>query len=698
MGTVQGWLGDLARLSPGDDGEGVEALSALERVKAAAAAAQARIAVDLDVSQRRVQAGAGVRARDLGTGVAAQVALARRDSPARGARHLGLAHALVEELPHTLAALERGETSEWRATLVARETACLSRRDRGVVDAELAARPGGLGRLGDRAVACEARRIAYRLDPVAFTDRAARAERERRVTLRPAPETMSVLSGLLPVRQGVAVLASLTRHADTLRCQGDDRSRGQIMADTLVERVTGQATAAAVPLEVQVVISDQALLGSGAAPARVAGYGPVPAPLARSWIRDTHAPVWLRRLYATPATGDLVAMDSRRRRFAGQLRQYLLARDEVCRTPWCGAPIRHLDHPHRAADGGPTDAANAQGLCQACNLAKEGTGWHAAATDQHVVTTTTGHRYPSHPPPLPPPAHTTPAEHHFTNLVLTAWTKPPWRTAATCDVLAGRVFNARLSSPRGPACCPAVQRQVRTEKPRTRCDRIAHEAKTGAGRVSAPEPRDQRAEQEERGYVRAHRVHRTDPTLGTRHLRPVPGARDGGRSRRRQPGSDQERCGAPCLRAAGKVEKGCTHPAPERHIGEQRMHRVAENVGVQRAPPCPVDHRSVDVLLRTGKPLGEGVLAHGPGHPLRKRQGAHPARVRPGRLLGRGSACEIPGMATLTRRVMIDASVDAVGRRPHLDPFEKPNVVMLEPFLEEMLADLKARVEDKSAA
>ncbi|EFD74774.1 conserved hypothetical protein [Mycobacterium tuberculosis GM 1503] len=47
---------------------------------------------------------------------------------------------------------------------------------------------------------------------------------------------MTYLTALLPVAQGVSVYAALTRAADT-RCDG--RSRGQVMADTLVERVTG---------------------------------------------------------------------------------------------------------------------------------------------------------------------------------------------------------------------------------------------------------------------------------------------------------------------------------------------------------------------------------------------------------------------------------------------------------------------------
>ena len=85
-----------------------------------------------------------------------------------------------------------------------------------MVDAELAEMPGGLAGLGDRGTEAAARRIAYRLDPAGFTARAARAAVERRVSLRPAPDTMTFLTGLLPVAQGVAVHAALARAADTL--------------------------------------------------------------------------------------------------------------------------------------------------------------------------------------------------------------------------------------------------------------------------------------------------------------------------------------------------------------------------------------------------------------------------------------------------------------------------------------------------
>src|ERR1700732_436279 len=109
----------LAVIDPGC-GESVlvERIAELERVKSAAAAGQARAAAALDAARRTAEAAAGVPAAHRGRGGASEVALARRDSPARGSRHLGFGKALVHEMPHTLAALEQGLLSEWRATLI----------------------------------------------------------------------------------------------------------------------------------------------------------------------------------------------------------------------------------------------------------------------------------------------------------------------------------------------------------------------------------------------------------------------------------------------------------------------------------------------------------------------------------------------------------------------------------------------------
>jgi hypothetical protein len=402
-------LSDLSETTDSwDESALVEGIATLEKFKAAAAARQARLAVALDTARRADEAAAGLPAARRGRGVAAEVALARRDSPARGGRHLGFARALVNEMPHTLAALETGALSEWRATIAVRESACLDVEDRRRLDAQLCSDVSRLDGMGDAALAAAARAIAYRLDPHAVVDRAARAQDDRTVTIRPAPDTMTYLTALLPVAQGVSIYAALKREADVC-CDG--RSRGQVMADTLVERVTGRPADQPVPVSVNVVISDQALVGVEDATAVIAGYGSVPSALARNLIADAVADqrshATLRRLYATPATGALVALESRARVFPKGLADFVGLRDQRCRTPYCDAPIRHRDHakPHRK--GGTTSAVNGLGLCERCNYVKESDGWIVTSTTAengtHTAefTTPTGARHRSTAPPMP---------------------------------------------------------------------------------------------------------------------------------------------------------------------------------------------------------------------------------------------------------------------------------------------------------
>ncbi|MBT2555821.1 HNH endonuclease, partial [Arthrobacter sp. ISL-5] len=180
--TVRDLIGSLAAIRPcnGDGGGAgmIDQLRDLEDLKSAAAALQARIAVGFDADQRRAQAAAGVPADERGKGVGAQIAqiaLARRESPARGSRLLGLAKALVTEMPRTLAALNAGELNEWRATLLVKETACLSAADRSAVDEQLAADTGALAGAGDRTIIAAARAAAYRLDPRSVANRARNA-------------------------------------------------------------------------------------------------------------------------------------------------------------------------------------------------------------------------------------------------------------------------------------------------------------------------------------------------------------------------------------------------------------------------------------------------------------------------------------------------------------------------------------------
>lgn len=149
-------------------------------------------------------------------------------------------------------------------------------------------------------------------------------------------------------------------------------------------------------------------------------FGLADADLGRQLAALTPADrIWFRRLYRHPRTGELVALDSRRRRFPPGLQRLIRFRDQHCRTPWCRAPIRHSDHARRWADDGATEIDNGQGLCEACNHAKEAPGWRASpaptgtdsdtgtstSTDHPAhgvaVTTPTGHTYVTSPPSLP---------------------------------------------------------------------------------------------------------------------------------------------------------------------------------------------------------------------------------------------------------------------------------------------------------
>ncbi|MDQ6754461.1 MAG: HNH endonuclease [Actinomycetota bacterium] len=409
------------------DVELIDRIRVLEGLKAAAGAAQAQSTVVFEASQRSRQEAAGLPAKQIGKGIGTQLALARRESPNRGNRLLGLAKALVNEMPHTMTALATGALSEWRATILVKETATLTREDRQTVDAEIAADTGTLEGAGTRRITAEARRVAYRLDPHAVVARARHAENERHVSCRPAPDTMTYVTALLPVKAGVALQAALVRHADTLKAEGDPRGRGQIMADTLVERVTG-TPAGIIGIQLQLVMTDRTLLQGNSEPAYLSGYGIVPAQSARDLLRHNTTgatgqgketggrskgiksskygvPVWVRRLFTAPGTGELVAMDSRSRFLPDGLRDLILTRDASCRVPYCGAPIRHADHIVPWRETQDSSEPNAQGLCVRCNEAKEAPGWSAQPRPgpRHTTETTTptGHTYISSAPPLP---------------------------------------------------------------------------------------------------------------------------------------------------------------------------------------------------------------------------------------------------------------------------------------------------------
>jgi hypothetical protein len=155
------------------------------------------------------------------------------------------------------------------------------------------------------------------------------------------------------------------------------------------------------------------LLGLDEQPGELAGYGPIPAPLAREIAAQG---TW-RRLLTDPVSGTL--LDHGRTTYlppAG-LADFVRARDVSCRHSGCRqrAATADLDHTIPYPEGA-TCEHNLHARCRHHHLVKTfGAGWQVA---QHpdgtiTVTTPTGHTYPSRPhdyrpDPHPPPAGPTP--------------------------------------------------------------------------------------------------------------------------------------------------------------------------------------------------------------------------------------------------------------------------------------------------
>jgi hypothetical protein len=129
------------------DAERIDFLRAAEELKCVLEGAQAEVSVAFDASQRAEQARAGVRAERQGRGVAAQIALTRRVSHHRGKKLLHLATRL-QDLPETRDALRAGRITEFKASIIARDTECLSPDLRARVDLAIAGDPEWLESLG----------------------------------------------------------------------------------------------------------------------------------------------------------------------------------------------------------------------------------------------------------------------------------------------------------------------------------------------------------------------------------------------------------------------------------------------------------------------------------------------------------------------------------------------------------------------
>jgi len=414
----------LAALPPAaSEAANIDRIQQLEQAKRVLAAAQAT-ATNAFVDQRQArETAARITSSEQLKGIEAEVGLARGESAFVGAAFTHTATALCTVLPNTMAALAAGRLSEYHARIVAEQTNHLGEDDRRAIDAAIAHRLG-------KASSSQLRKLvqghAYRLDREAAERRAAdNARRRRRVCLEPAGDGMVRVAAELPTHQGLAVMAALNKrtnqrianavkadfagttdvseaaagsHLDAAHdphgTAGARVARDQVMADIFVETLTGQTTADGVAAEVVVIMDETTVFANGDLPAWVPGHGPLPVGMVKQWLADPAAAKFFRRMYTRPSDGQLVALESARRRFPDGLAKMLALRDDTCATPGCNSAIQDSDHRRPWAQGGPTSWANGTGLCKRCNQRKENRGWSYDGTpDQLVVTTPTGHTY-----------------------------------------------------------------------------------------------------------------------------------------------------------------------------------------------------------------------------------------------------------------------------------------------------------------
>lgn len=331
-----------------------------------------------------------VEPEKLERSVRAQVAVATRTSPTVAAARIRTARDLHDGLDLVRVLHASGELGAETVAAIASATDHLDRAGRTEVDRRLAAHDLtclGLGRIRDLV-----RSLAAQTAPQRFRDRALRARAERRVTVRPAPDGMAHLTAYLPLEQAVACLAALTKaHTEaSVSPEPLTRGRGQFVADTLVERLTGAEHAGETDLRLQVLVPLEVLVDPDSPlPVEIPGYGPVPADL----LATARGRLSWRRLVTRG--GVVIGGESRQRCFTGLLAEIIRARTRNrCAEPYCDAPIRHIDHIRRVTDGGATDLDTGRGVCEFHNHVREQPGWRVERTPVGVTTTTpTGHTH-----------------------------------------------------------------------------------------------------------------------------------------------------------------------------------------------------------------------------------------------------------------------------------------------------------------
>lgn len=285
---------------------------------------------------------------------------------------------LVTELPGTSALLTAGEISFRHAELIADATIGLEPSDMLLVEASVLEKavgqtPAEFGRAARRAAAVVAPHIAEQKHEAAVAGRCVRR--------RPGRDYMVDLVATLPPVDAETVYLALDAVARKSFAADGDKTIG--MDARRADALVGWAVAALAdpslpklqgcPVELHVVTDLPTMLGLAENPAELLGYGTIPASIARILAGDAN---W-RRLIIDPVTGHLLDFGHRVYRPPQELKNFLIARDRVCRFPGCSMAAERCDQDHGCPydKGGDTSSCNCHCLCRRHHILKTTGGW-----------------------------------------------------------------------------------------------------------------------------------------------------------------------------------------------------------------------------------------------------------------------------------------------------------------------------------
>ncbi|MDP1712994.1 MAG: DUF222 domain-containing protein [Candidatus Nanopelagicaceae bacterium] len=330
------------------------------------------------------------------------VATALRLSGSTAQSRIDVARTLVNHLPNICSALSTGEISPAHATVIARETASAIRdglaplaihiiEEKALSHAEFHT---------PSQVANKVRSTLAKFAPEDFENAVKSARDSRRVSCYRESDGMSTIVAILPAEDAQLVMSAIESFVlleskdkdpasglaegvtlgSEIELERDGRSMDMKRADALatiaawiLAEKTSEMRQHRRPITINVTVDLPTLMGLTENPGQLAGYGAIPASLARTLAAEGK---W-RRFITDPTTGALLDFGRESYEPSQELVDFLLARDRTCRFPGCRAPARSgdLDHAQSWESGGETSVQNLGALCRRHHRLKTHGGW-----------------------------------------------------------------------------------------------------------------------------------------------------------------------------------------------------------------------------------------------------------------------------------------------------------------------------------